>query len=166
MIEAKNRPKAEKKFVPRRFISGMADCTRTHLREKESRRSLTLRYENIWQNQMKQMAYTRKVKSLREQYLQEKKHATSAVRLKPMIRKGISESQARSNLISKSLKGDWTGNLPLCRLLQREKKAKAEKEAQLKREREEAARESSGGAAPRRASNEAREGEGRESRES
>ena len=139
MIEAKNRPK-EKKFVPKHFTSGMADCTRAHLKERQAKRSLTMRYEYLWQKQMKQMTYFHKIKTLKEQYLLEKERATSAVRLKPMIRKGVSEAQARSDMISKSLKGDWTGNLPLCRVAQREKKARAEKKALLEREEKEAER--------------------------
>ena len=70
--------------------------------------------------------------------MSERKRSTSAVRLKPMLRKGITEANARKSMIAKSVRGEWVGTLPLCRVEELKRKAAAEEAARMENERKNA----------------------------
>jgi hypothetical protein len=136
------RPKREKTFVPMRFMhAGMHGCTRAYLKDPaRSTSPVRQRFESLWRTNIESSTCAVKLSHLKREYLLERKKSTSAIRLKPMLRKGITESNARATMISKTLKGEWVGSTPLSRIEQVKQRAAAKEAARKERERREAER--------------------------
>ena len=140
-LDQSRQPKRNISYVPKRFMhANMQGCTHAYLRDNaQSTSPVAQRLNRLWQAKLESKTCALKLSHLKQEYLSERKRSTSVIRLKPMLRKGISESKARSTMISKALKGEWVGSTPLSRIEQRKKREAAKEAARRDRERQEAA---------------------------